>query len=372
MEEALRLMLKNEFTILNTPKVVVIFFLIIFITSIYVSADPPKTLWSTSAVGDDNYFYQPSDIEIDLKRSMIYIVDTGSHCVFVFDYQGKFIKSFGNEGQGPGEFSRPTGLHIMENSSVAVADKGNNRIQIFDKAWNFVSTINTKSIDVADLIFIQDKIYTIWSYGRSGFSLNMGLKADKQPLVNVLDKKGDIIHSISVADFPETQPFLRAIKHRVCLTRSQDNKLYLPYFISNLIQVFDLEGTKLDEFERDLLYKPVEPKVVREESTGGIIRMQATLDMVTQDAKIGPDGNLFLLTNMESTSKRSEKEEKDKELPPPAMRIEVIGPDMHKVIRYIDCDSGARSFAVMDNNRLVYLYEDSEGELHLKCIQYEL
>lgn len=200
----------------------------------------------------------------------------------------------------------------------------------------------------------------------------MGLKADTQPLVNVLDKKGDIIHSISVADFPETQPFLRAIKHRVCLTRSQENKLYLPYFISNLIQVFDLEGTKLDEFERDLLYKPVEPKVVREESTGGIIRMQATLDMVTQDAKIGPDGNLFLLTNMERTSKRSEKEEKDKELPPPAMRIEVIGPDMHKVIRYIDCDSGARSFAVMDNNRLVYLYEDSEGELHLKCIQYEL
>ena len=371
MENALKIMLKNEFTILNTPKVVVMFFLIIIITAIYVYADPPKTLWSISAFGDDNYFYQPSDIEIDLMRSMIYVVDTGSHCVFVFGYQGKFLNSFGNEGQGPGEFSRPTGLHIMENSSVAVADKGNNRIQIFDKSWNFISTINTKSIDVADLIFIQGKIYTIWSYGRSGFSLNMALKEDAQPLVNILDKKGDIIHSISISDFPETQPFLRAIKHRVCLTRSQDNKLYLPYFISSLIQVFDLEGTKLDEFERDLPFKPVEPKIVREESTRGIIRMQATLDMVTQDAKIGPEGNLFLLTNMESTSKRREKEEKDKELPPPAMRIEVIDPNTHKVIRYIDCDGGARSFAVMENNGLVYLYEDWEGELHLKCIQYK-
>lgn len=365
-------MLKNKSLFLKTQRAVFLITSMFFVVSIYISADTTKTLWSVSAFGDKNYFYQPSDIEIDHQRSMIYIVDTGSHCVFVFDYQGKFIKSFGNEGQGPGEFSRPTGLHIMENSSVAVADKGNNRIQIFDKSWNFVSNINTKSIDVADLIFIQDKIYTIWSYGRSGFSLNMALTEDAQPLVNVLDKKGNIIHSISVSDFPETQPFLRAIKHRVCLTRSKDNKLYLPYFISSLIQVFDLKGTKLDEFERDLPFKPVEPKVVREDSSEGIIRMQATLDMITQDAKIGPDGNLFLLTNMESTSKRREKEEKDKELLPPAIRIEVIDLNAHKVIRYIDCDSGARSFAVMENNRLVYLYEDSAGELHLKCVQYEL
>jgi hypothetical protein len=341
-----------------------------FMAAIYISADTIKTLWSLSAFGDDNYFYQPSDIEIDHQRSMIYVVDTGSHCVFVFDFQGKFLKSLGNEGQGPGEFSRPTGLDIAKDSSVAIADKGNNRIQIFDKNWDFAKSINTKSIDVADLIIIQDKIYTIWSYGMSGFSLNMGLKENTQPLVNVLDKNGDLIDSITVDDFPEAQPFLRAIKHRVCLTRSQDNKLYLPFFISSRIHVFDLEGTKLDEFERDLPFKPVEPKVVREDSGEGYIRMQATLDMITQDAEIGPDGNLFLLTNMESTSKRQEKAAKDEDPPPPPMRIEVIDPDAPKVIRNIDCDGGTRSFAVMKENRLVYLYEDSEGELHLKCIQY--
>lgn len=335
-----------------------------------VLADSPKTLWSISAFGDDHYFYRPSDIEIDHQRSVIYVVDAGSHCVFCFDFKGKFLGSFGNEGQGPGELSRPTGLYVMDNSSVVVADKGNNRIQTFDRAWKFVDSINTKSVEVADLIIIQDKIYTIWSYGRSGFSLNMGLKDNTQPLVNVLDKNGDVLRSITVADFPETQPFLRAIKHRVCLTRSQDNKLYLPYFVSSLIQVFDLEGKKLDEFARPLAFKPVEPKVVRERRGEGYISMQASLDMVTQDAKIGPDGNLFLLTNIESSAKRQEEQEKDKELLPPAMRIEVIDPNTHKVVRYISCDGGARSFAVMKKDSLVYIYEDSEGELHLKCIQY--
>lgn len=343
---------------------------ICFLVSISISSDTTKVLWSISAFGDDNYFYQPSDIEIDHKRSMVYVVDSGSHCVFVFDFRGKFLGSFGNEGQGPGELSRPTGLHVMEDSSVVVADKGNNRIQTFDSAWKFVDSINTKSVDVADLIIIQDKIYTIWSYGRSGFSLNMGLKDDTQPLVNVLDKDGDVLHSITVDDFPETQPFLRAIKHRVCLTLSQDKKLYLPHFVSSLIHVFDLEGTKLEEFNRPLPFKPVVPKVVRERRGEGYISMQATLDMITQDAEIGPDGNLFLLTNIESTSKRQEKAANDEELLPAAMRIEMIDPDTHKVVRYISCDGGARSFAVMKKDSLVYIYEDSEGELHLKCIQY--
>jgi hypothetical protein len=364
-------MLKNKSLFLKARRVSFVILSMFFLVSIFISADKTKILWSISSFGDDNYFYQPSDIEIDHERSMIYVVDTGNHCVFVFDFQGKFLTSFGNEGQGPGELSRPTGLYITEDSSVVVADKGNNRIQKFDNSWKFVDSINTKSIDVADLITIQDKIYTIWSYGMSGFSLNMGLKDNTQPLVNVLDKNGDVIHSITVDDFPETQPFLRAIKHRVYLTRSQDNKLYLPYFISSLIQVFDLEGTKLDEFERALPFKPVEPKIEREESGEGYIRMQATLDMITHDADIGPDGNLFLLTNIESTSKRREKERKGEDPLPPPMRIEVIEPQTHKVIRYIDCDGGARSFAVIKSNRLVYLYEDSEGELHLKCIQYK-
>jgi hypothetical protein len=363
-------MLKNKSLILCIKKVLLLLFSMAFVASACISAESSKTLWSISAFGDDNYFYQPSDIEIDHQRSMIYVVDTGSHCVFVFGFQGKFLRSFGNEGQGPGEFSRPTGLYIMENSSAAIADKGNNRIQVFDKSCDFVTSINTKSIEVADFICIEDKIYTIWSYGMSGFSLNMGLEDNTQPLVNVLDKNGDVIHSITVTDFPETQPFLRALKHRVCLTRSQDNKLYLPYFVLSSIQVFDLEGKKLDEFTRPLLFTPIEPRIVREVSSEKIIRMQATLDMVTQDAKFGPDGNLFLLTHMESSAKRQKEQKKDRELPPPAMRIEMIDPNTHKVVRYISCDRGTRSFAVMENKRLVYIYEDSEGELHMKCVQY--
>jgi hypothetical protein len=65
--------------------------------SVYISAESSEILWSISVFGNENYFYQPSDIEIDHRRSIIYVVDTGSHCVFVFDVQGKFLRSFGHE-----------------------------------------------------------------------------------------------------------------------------------------------------------------------------------------------------------------------------------------------------------------------------------
>ncbi len=36
----------------------------------------------------------------------------------------------------------------------------------------------------------------------------------------------------------------------------------------------------------------------------------------------------------------------------------------------IACDPGAKAFGVMDGGRLVYIYEDAEGELTLKCVKY--
>jgi hypothetical protein len=138
----------------------------------------------------------------------------------------------------------------------------------------------------------------------------------------------------------------------------------------NVIHFFGLEGNKIGEFDRPLPYKPEPPKLVHQSSDkDGIIRMQATMDMITQDAKIGPDGNLYLLTFTESYMKRAKKEDRDS-LPPLQMRIDAIDTKTYKLIRSIGIDRGARCFGLLDKNRLVYAYEDSEGELFLKCIEY--
>jgi len=333
------------------------------------NAQSGKTIWSLSYFGYSYFFYRPSDIEVDKSRSLIYIADCGNNRIVVFDFLGKFKKTFGSRGQGPGEFNRPTGLSILEDSRIAVADYENLRIQIFDQNGAFIEMINTQNTRAADLIFANEKYYTVSSYGASGYRL---IRTDEkfQPLVTILDKEGIESGDISVEDFPDTNPFIRAIKHRVCLTLSADKKLFLPYFAINLIQIFDLEGKKVGAFERPLPFKPILPKLLQQRTSEGVIQMQATMDMISQDADFGPDGYLFILTYMESLHKLMEEVSSPENRPLHKMRIDIIDPQEQKVIRSLDCDPNVRTFACLEEKRLVYIYEDEAGELILKCIEY--
>jgi sugar lactone lactonase YvrE len=56
-----------------------------------------------------------------------------------FSKDGKFIKSWGRLGSGPGEFKTPHALAFDAQGRLYVADRGNNRVQIFDQEFKFVA-----------------------------------------------------------------------------------------------------------------------------------------------------------------------------------------------------------------------------------------
>jgi len=61
----------------------------------------------------------------------VYVVEYNQHRVSVFSSEGKFLKSFGAMGEAHGQFDRPYGVTVDANGFVFVADRYNNRIQIF-------------------------------------------------------------------------------------------------------------------------------------------------------------------------------------------------------------------------------------------------
>jgi hypothetical protein len=350
--------------------------LLIFQFGVAHAKDQGKTLWSVSYFGEggEDYFHRPSDIEVDLKQALIYIADSGNNRIVVFDLEGNFLRTIGQEGQGPGEFSQPTGLYVDSESQLAVADYRNNRIQIFDAQGKFLRNINTKENRVADLLVIDGLYYTVSSFGTSGFNINMGSDAQTQPLVVVLDDSGEVVSEITITDFPEKQPFVRALKHRVNLSLSPDRRLFLPSTAMNLIQVFDLEGKRLAKFDRDLPFKPITPSL-KSQSTGGdgenrVVQMIASVDMVSQSAKFGPDGRLYILGYIESLDKILKGAKDMRAAPTPALRFDVIDPDSFKVIRTLACDGSTRAFAVIESGRIICIHEDDAGELVLKNVQY--
>ena len=54
-----------------------------------------------------------------------------------FSKDGKFIKTWGKKGSGPGEFDIPHALAMDSRGRLFVGDRQNNRIQIFDQDGNY-------------------------------------------------------------------------------------------------------------------------------------------------------------------------------------------------------------------------------------------
>jgi len=52
--------------------------------------------------------------------------------VVKYDKWGKFLKSVGTRGAAPGQMNTPHGMQVDAKGNVYVADRGNNRIQVFD------------------------------------------------------------------------------------------------------------------------------------------------------------------------------------------------------------------------------------------------
>jgi len=70
----------------------------------------------------------------------------GDARVLKFDKNGKFLKSWGGKGSGPGQFQVAHGIAIDAKGLVWVADRENQRIQLFDQDGKFVREVKYKGL----------------------------------------------------------------------------------------------------------------------------------------------------------------------------------------------------------------------------------
>lgn len=69
------------------------------------------------------------------------VVDEKKSALLIYDAAGKLVKSFGHEGNNPGEFRRPSGVAVGRTGRIYVADEGNDRVQIFDAEGLWIANI---------------------------------------------------------------------------------------------------------------------------------------------------------------------------------------------------------------------------------------
>lgn len=99
--------------------------------------------------------------------------DTNARVV-KFTKDGKFIKSWGKKGSGPGEFDTLHSIAMDSKGRIFIADRGNSRVQIFDQDGRFIDQWKQFGRPSGLFIAKNDTLYSVDS--QSDEKTNPGMK----------------------------------------------------------------------------------------------------------------------------------------------------------------------------------------------------
>ena len=75
--------------------------------------------------------FSPTNLGLDPQGRLL-VSDTGAFVVQVYDLDGKFLRTIGQQGLAPGSFSRPKGVAADRDGLAYVVDAATQVVQIFD------------------------------------------------------------------------------------------------------------------------------------------------------------------------------------------------------------------------------------------------
>jgi hypothetical protein len=135
-------------------------------------------------------FKQPDAVAVDPSGN-IWVADSGHNRVLEFNKERKFLRQFGTEGTGPGQFSGIQGIATNSAGDVYVTDAKNDRVQEFSPTGAFVRQFGGPGS------------------GNGQFFFPNGIAVDSSGNVWVLDT-----FNYRVQEFSESGAFLKAFGSR--------------------------------------------------------------------------------------------------------------------------------------------------------------
>ncbi len=164
-----------------------------------------------------------NDVNIDTKRRLMYVADSGKHRVIQADLNGNFIRNLGTMGAEPGKFRAPVSAVANSKGEVFACDFAQPRVTKFkpdgsyDTLW-FVSGMNEFSymaVDKNDTLYLSiPNERRIAAFEPSGDIVELSIVyRDHKPRLSApagIDSKGDYLY---VADRNAKNVFVFRIQH---------------------------------------------------------------------------------------------------------------------------------------------------------------
>ena len=133
-----------------------------------------KELGTRDRAAAETPFNHPTDVAV-ARDGTIFVADGyGNSRVHVFSRDGGYVRSWGEHGRGAGQFSVPHGIAVDRVGRVYVADRENDRVQVFDGLGNVLSVWDgfrgptDLSVDHLGRVFVTDHVPTVTALSPGG------------------------------------------------------------------------------------------------------------------------------------------------------------------------------------------------------------
>jgi sugar lactone lactonase YvrE len=125
------------------------------------------TLGEPGGARAPGYLFQPNDILV-APDGHIFVAEGHSNAadatarILKFNAQGEFVQTWGSLGNGPDQFMQPHALAMDSQGRLFIADRSNNRIQIYTQSgelldtWYQFSRASGLFIDADDILYAAD------------------------------------------------------------------------------------------------------------------------------------------------------------------------------------------------------------------------
>ncbi len=198
---------------------------------------------------DERYqLFRPADVAVD-DEGYVFILDAGNYKVKKFDKDGGYLSSFGEKGNGPGEFFGATRLDVCPDGNILVNDMAIMAVNIFDSAGNFIRRINNEGSSPAQILALRSGEIAVFGLRTSPSENSRG----DPSLISIFDKNGHVLRKFAAPRMYEDPPTNFWCNSAGIAGDGADN-IYVNFESQNRIEKYSAEGQLLFKVDRLLGY----------------------------------------------------------------------------------------------------------------------
>jgi hypothetical protein len=230
-------------------------------------------------------FFEPSDIELG-KDDLFYVLDKGNSRIQVFDETGKFFRTIGREGKGPGEFTYPVDVVIDSHNNLVISESMG-RVQILNSEGVYKKGFIPTEIFPGNMAVNHEGEIFLYNGGRS--SINT--------LFLIYNYDGNIVRKMGNPE-KEESPYLRSIKNSNHFSLDSQDNLCVGYLSRALLEKYTKDGELSWQATYEVPFKVPEVRI-----KGRNVESK----MVSTGLSVDDHGRIYLAT---LTREKYEKERK--------------------------------------------------------------